>query len=53
MTLGPTGSDGQVEIRSGLAAGDQVVTSGQFLLDAESNIRAAVQRFLSAPGHAH
>lgn len=52
VTLGPTGSDGLVEIRSGLAAGDTVVTSGQFLLDAESNFREAVARFLGAGAQA-
>jgi len=39
---------GYVEIRSGLAAGDRVVVSANFLIDAESNLRAAVQGF----GHA-
>ncbi|NCA71426.1 MAG: efflux RND transporter periplasmic adaptor subunit [Sphingobacteriia bacterium] len=36
--------DGVVEILSGLAAGDRVVTSGQFLIDSESNLRASFQR---------
>lgn len=53
VVLGPTGSDGRVQILSGLALGDLVVTSGQFLLDAESNMREALQRFLTAPGHVH
>ena len=53
VTLGPTGSDGRVQVLDGLAAGDTVVTSGQFLLDAESNVREALQRFLAAPGHVH
>lgn len=47
VTVGASGDDGTVEIVSGLAAGDVVVTSGQFLIDAESNFRSAVQRFLS------
>ncbi len=50
VTVGPTGDDGLVEIRAGLAAGDTVVTSGQFLLDAESNFREAVARFLGTAG---
>ena len=37
-----------VEILSGLEAGDRVVTSGQFLIDSESNLRASFQR-LSEP----
>jgi Cu(I)/Ag(I) efflux system membrane fusion protein len=34
----------RVEIRSGLAAGDLIVTSGQFLIDSESNIESALMR---------
>lgn len=34
----------RVEIRSGVSAGDTVVTSGQFLIDSESNIDAALTR---------
>jgi Cu(I)/Ag(I) efflux system membrane fusion protein len=32
---------GRVEIRSGLAAGDRIVTSGTFLVDSESQLKAA------------
>ncbi len=39
---------GQVVILSGLKAGDRVVTSANFLIDSESNLRAALQQF--APG---
>jgi Cu(I)/Ag(I) efflux system membrane fusion protein/cobalt-zinc-cadmium efflux system membrane fusion protein len=46
VTKGPTGSDGRVQILSGLAPGEQVVTSGQFLLDAESRFREAIAKFL-------
>jgi membrane fusion protein, copper/silver efflux system len=46
VVRGPSGSDGRVQILSGLAAGEQVVTSGQFLLDAESRFREAVAKFL-------
>jgi len=53
VTLGASGSDGNVQVTQGLAVGDTVVTSGQFLLDAESNMREALQRFLTAPGHVH
>ncbi|MGV6852769.1 MAG: efflux RND transporter periplasmic adaptor subunit [bacterium] len=37
-------SMGQVEIISGLCEGDQVVSSGQFLIDSESQLSAAFQR---------
>ncbi|HKL77344.1 MAG TPA: efflux RND transporter periplasmic adaptor subunit [Gammaproteobacteria bacterium] len=36
-----------VEIRQGLAAGQKVVTSGQFLLDAEADFDAAMERMES------
>lgn len=37
-------SGDRVEIRSGLAAGETVVISGQFLIDSESNIDSALER---------
>ena len=40
-------SGDRVEIRRGVVAGEQVVTSGQFLIDSESNIDAALARFQS------
>ncbi len=41
--------DGHVtEVLSGLAPGDMVVTSGQFLLDSESQLQEAVQKLLAA-----
>ena len=40
-----TESDAQTEIRAGLAAGQAVVTSGQFLLDSEANLRGVLSRF--------
>jgi Cu(I)/Ag(I) efflux system membrane fusion protein len=33
-----------VEVRSGLSAGDEVVLSGQFLIDSESNLQASFRR---------
>jgi len=35
--------DSSVEVREGLAAGETVVTSANFLIDAESNLRAALR----------
>lgn len=47
VTLGArTGDDD--EVLSGLAAGERIVTSGQFLLDSESQLRAAIQRMTAA-----
>lgn len=43
-------SNGMTEIMSGLDSGEEVVTSATFLIDAESNLRAALQGFTaSAP----
>jgi RND family efflux transporter MFP subunit len=47
VQLGSEG-DGRVEILSGLQAGERVVTSAQFLIDSESNLREAVQKLLTA-----
>jgi Cu(I)/Ag(I) efflux system membrane fusion protein len=41
-------SGDRVAILEGLAAGDRVVTSGQFLIDSESNIESALGRMDSA-----
>ena len=40
---------GYVKIEDGIATGDRVVTSANFLIDAESNLKAAL-RGLNAPG---
>jgi len=40
-------SGDRVAIRAGLNAGDRVVVSGQFLIDSESNIEAALSRLSS------
>lgn len=42
-------SGGRVAIRKGLAVGDRVVVSAQFLIDSESNIDAALSRMESSP----
>lgn len=44
---------GYTEVRSGIASGDKVVVGANFLIDAESNLRAALQSFTApapAPG---
>jgi len=38
-------SDGLIEIREGLKTGEKVVVTGNFLIDAESNLRAALKGF--------
>jgi multidrug efflux pump subunit AcrA (membrane-fusion protein) len=48
VTLGPALDDGKVQILSGLAPGEVIVTSGQFLLDSESKLKEAVQKMLEA-----
>jgi hypothetical protein len=42
-----------VEIRQGIKEGDTVVTSGQFLIDSESSVRASFQRMEAAPADPH
>lgn len=46
VTLGALGSDGMVAIADGIAIGEQVVTSGQFLLDSESKMREALAKVM-------
>ncbi len=41
-------SGARVEIRRGVTVGERVVTSGQFLIDSESNIDVALERFQSS-----
>ena len=41
--------NGFVAIREGVAEGDQVVVSANFLIDAESNLKAALQGMAAAP----
>jgi Cu(I)/Ag(I) efflux system membrane fusion protein len=44
VKLGRRG-DGHVEVLEGLSTGEEVVTSATFLIDAESNLKAALQTF--------
>ncbi len=48
VTCGLTGTGNLTEIRQGLDEGERIVTSGQFLLDSESQLREAVQKMLDA-----
>jgi Cu(I)/Ag(I) efflux system membrane fusion protein/cobalt-zinc-cadmium efflux system membrane fusion protein len=47
VQLGPASADGTVQVLNGLTVGETVVTSGQFLLDAESRMQEAIQKHLS------
>ena len=47
VELGPE-ADRYVEVLSGVEPGEQVVTSAQFLIDSESNLREAVQKMIAA-----
>ncbi len=44
-------SDGRTAILKGLKGGEQVVTSGQFLIESEANLKGALDK-LGAPGEA-
>jgi RND family efflux transporter MFP subunit len=48
VVLGPEGEHNTVEVTSGLQAGERVVTSGQFMLDSESQLREAIQKMSSS-----
>lgn len=49
VDVGETGGD-RVEIRRGLTAGETVVASATFLVDAESNLKSAVAAMINMPG---
>jgi Cu(I)/Ag(I) efflux system membrane fusion protein len=49
VKLGRRGS-GFVEITQGVSEGEAVVTSANFLIDAESNLKAALKGFAEASG---
>ena len=44
--------NGQTEIRKGVRDGDRVVVSGQFLIDSEANLKAAIERMSQMPASA-
>lgn len=47
VVLGRAADDGLYEVVSGLTPGERVVTSGQFMLDSESQLREAIQKMLA------
>ena len=49
VKLGHRGN-GYVEVREGVAEGEPVVISANFLIDAESNLKAALKGFAGAGG---
>jgi RND family efflux transporter MFP subunit len=48
VRVGMSGDDDKVQIVEGLAPGDQVVTSGQFLMDVESRTTEAIEKLRGA-----
>lgn len=48
VQLGERSQGNFYQVLSGLSAGERVVTSGQFLLDSESQLREAIQKMLSS-----
>jgi multidrug efflux pump subunit AcrA (membrane-fusion protein)/rubrerythrin len=48
VTLGVEAEDGMIQIISGLGAGERIVTSGQFLLDSESQLTEAIDKMRGA-----
>jgi RND family efflux transporter MFP subunit len=47
VVLGPRGQ-GRIQVLEGLSDGDEVVTSAQFLIDSESNLREAIQKMIAS-----
>lgn len=48
VKLGAASDDGFVQVLAGVLEGENVVTSGQFLLDSESQTREAIQKMLAS-----
>jgi Cu(I)/Ag(I) efflux system membrane fusion protein len=46
VRMGVSGQDGLVQVLEGLSPGETVVVSGQFLIDAESRMKEAIQKHL-------
>lgn len=51
VVLGPRSENNKYQVLSGLKEGERVVTSGQFMLDSESQLRDAIQK-MQHPGSA-
>ncbi|MCM8776401.1 MAG: efflux RND transporter periplasmic adaptor subunit, partial [Candidatus Omnitrophica bacterium] len=47
------GADNFYEVKSGLREGETVVTSGNFLIDSESRLKAALEGIETSGGHRH
>jgi multidrug efflux pump subunit AcrA (membrane-fusion protein) len=52
VVLGPRSENNMYQVLSGLKSGERVVTSGQFMLDSESQLREAIQKMLQPAGSA-
>lgn len=50
VTLGSRSENNFYQVLSGLSEGERVVTSGQFMLDSESQLREAIQKMLQPGG---
>lgn len=46
VKIGSSGDDGNVQVLEGLKVGEQVVVSGQFLIDSESRMREAIRKHM-------
>ena len=46
VALGPQAENDMYQVLSGLSEGERIVTSGQFMLDSESQLREAIQKML-------
>jgi rubrerythrin len=46
VKLGARAEDDMIQVLAGLEAGERIVTSGQFLLDSESQLREAINKML-------
>lgn len=46
VTLGPQAENDMYQVISGLTEGERIVTSGQFMLDSESQLREAIQKMI-------